>query len=290
MPIPIHDFRVRPGAPVDLDTWPTLTSPVYQSKDDYRTLLATHVKCLDESQSRLAASESHAVLLVLQGMDAAGKDGTISHILSGVNPQHCQVSAFKQPSSEELLHDFLWRTSKQLPERGRLGIFNRSYYEDVLVVRVHPDLLANSSIAPATADQRFWHDRYRSIVDHEAHLHRNRTRIVKLFLHLSREEQRKRFLARIDEPEKNWKFSHSDATERRFWADYMKAYGECLAATSTDHAPWYVVPADDKENARLIASEILVQTFESLKLHYPETSEARRKELKAIGETLRGEK
>ncbi|WP_421726182.1 polyphosphate kinase 2 family protein [Bauldia sp.] len=290
MTISIKDYRVPPDHRVELDKWPTRVAPVYRSKDDYRAILEDHVETLSESQRCLAASETYAVLLVLQGMDAAGKDGTIAHVLSGVNPAHCQVANFRQPSSEERLHDFLWRTSKQLPERGRVGIFNRSYYEDVLVVRVHPDLLAATGIDPKKAEHDdFWQARYRSIVDHEAHLHRSETRIVKVFLHLSWEEQRERFLARIEEPEKNWKFSEADATERQYWPRYMKAYGACLSATSTDHAPWYVVPADDKENARLIVSQILVQTFGDLKLEYPSTSAARRKELKAIESTLKAE-
>lgn len=283
MTISIDEFRVRPGVPVDLHTWPTVVEPVYRSREDYHAVLHRHVERLSGLQERLAAARRHAVLMVLQGMDASGKDGTVAHVLSGINPQDCEVFEFKQPSAEESRHDFLWRTWRRLPERGRLGIFNRSYYEEVLVVRVHPEILADQGIDPREADhQRFWEGRYQSILDSEAHLHRNNTQIVKIFLHVSQDEQKRRFLARIDEPEKNWKFSLSDATERRFWNDYMAAYGACLPATSADHAPWYVVPADDKENARLIVSEILVETIAALAPAYPETTAERRGELAAI--------
>jgi len=220
-------------------------------------------------------------------MDAAGKDGAIRHVMSGVNPQGCQVFSFKHPSAAELEHDFLWRTTRDLPERGRIGIFNRSYYEEVLITRVHPDILRSEKI-PDTPhhNKTLWHDRYRSIADLEKHLHANGTRIIKFFLHLSKEEQRKRFLARIDEPDKNWKFSTADIEEREFWKHYMKAYGECLSATSTSDSPWYVVPADDKENARLIVSQIVLDTFEGLKMAYPKVAAKRRKELLAIRRRL----
>ena len=207
--------------------------------------------------------------------------------MSGVNPQGCQVFSFKHPSATELQHDFLWRTTRDLPERGQIGIFNRSYYEEVLIVRVHPEILrSEGSRTRRIDDKAVWHDRYRSIVDLERHLHGNGTRIIKFFLHLSKEEQRKRFLARIDEPEKNWKFSLADIEERKFWKDYMKAYEECLSATSTQDAPWYVVPADDKENARLIVSQIVLDTLEGLKMAYPKTSAKRRQELLAIRKQL----
>jgi len=220
-------------------------------------------------------------------MDAAGKDGAIKHVMSGVNPQGCQVFSFKHPSADELQHDFLWRTTRNLPERGKIGIFNRSYYEEVLIVRVHPEIFRSEGIPDALRDEKnVWRDRYRSIVNLEKHLHENGTRVIKFFLHLSKEEQRQRFLSRIDDPEKNWKFSLADIEERKFWKDYMKAYGQCLSATSTDHAPWYVVPADDKENARLIVSRIVLDTLEELKLAYPKTSAARRKELLAIRKQL----
>jgi PPK2 family polyphosphate:nucleotide phosphotransferase len=220
-------------------------------------------------------------------MDSAGKDGVIAHVMSGVNPQGCEVSSFKQPSAEELQHDFLWRTTRRLPERGRIGIFNRSYYEEVLVIRVPPELLRNQGLSDELRDQKtLWEDRYRSIVHSERHLYRNRTRIVKKFLHLSKEEQRKRFLARLDDPRKNWKFSLADIHERKYWKDYMTAYEACLGATSTRYAPWYVVPADDKKNARLIISCILLDAFEDLKLENPTLSAKRRAEFQSFRKLL----
>jgi PPK2 family polyphosphate:nucleotide phosphotransferase len=207
--------------------------------------------------------------------------------MSGVNPQGCQVFSFKHPSVEELEHDFLWRTTRDLPERGRIGIFNRSYYEEVLIARVHPEILRGEGLPDSLlAEQAVWHNRYRSIVDLERHLHANGTRIIKVFLHLSKDEQRKRFLERIDAPEKNWKFSAADITERKFWNRYMTAYEQCLSATSTSAAPWYVVPADDKENARLIVSQIVLDTFEGLEMTYPKSSAKRRKELQVIRKQL----
>jgi PPK2 family polyphosphate:nucleotide phosphotransferase len=226
------------------------------------------------------------VLLIFQAMDAAGKDGAIKHVMSGVNPQGCQVFSFKHPSAAELSHDFLWRTTRDLPERGRIGIFNRSYYEDVLIARVHPEILQGENLPGKLSDKRIWHDRFRSIVDLEGHLDRNGTRIVKFFLHLSKEEQRKRFLDRIDQPEKNWKFGLADIEERNFWKDYMHAYEKALGATSTKRAPWYVVPADDKLNTRLIVSQILGDTFAELKLQYPRSSAGRRRELRALRRKL----
>lgn len=220
-------------------------------------------------------------------MDAAGKDGTIRHVMSGINPQGCQVFSFKQPSAEELDHDFLWRSNRRLPERGRIGIFNRSYYEEVLIVRVHPELLRNQGLPEhLLAADTLWKERYRSIVDLEDHLHRNGTRVVKFFLHLSKEEQRERFLDRIDEPDKNWKFSLSDVEERKHWNQYMRAYEDCLTATSTAHAPWHIIPADSKKNARLIVSQILMEEFHDLKMEYPKTTAKRRQELKTIRKQL----
>jgi PPK2 family polyphosphate:nucleotide phosphotransferase len=207
--------------------------------------------------------------------------------MSGVNPEGCEVFSFKQPSAEELEHDFLWRTTRHLLERGRIGIFNRSYYEEVLIVRVHPENLSNEGIPKESRDQKtIWKERYRSIADLEAHLHRNGTQVIKFFLHLSKNEQRKRFLERIDEPDKNWKFSLSDIHERKYWKDYKGAFEACLHATSTRHAPWYVVPADDKENARLIVSQIVIDAFNGLKMAYPKTNSKRRRELKSIGKLL----
>lgn len=276
MKINPKDFRVRERDEVDLKKRPTLVDPVYKSKEQYRRLLEEHVALLSLQQQLLYASNRHAVLLIFQAMDAAGKDGAIRHVMSGVNPQGCQVFSFRHPSAGELQHDFLWRTTRDLPERGRIGIFNRSYYEEVLIARVHPEILLSEGIPGASHDDKtLWHDRYHSIANLEKHLHINGTRIIKFFLHLSEEEQRKRFLARIDEPEKNWKFSTADIEERKFWNHYMKAYEQCLGATSTDDSPWYVVPADDKENARLIVSQIVLDMFESLKMSYPPSRTSR---------------
>jgi len=283
MKINSKDFRVREETEVNLKKWPTIVDPVYKSKEQYQALLAEHVGRLSRQQQLLYASNSHALLLIFQAMDAAGKDGAIRHVMSGVNPQGCQVFSFKHPSPAELQHDFLWRTTRDLPERGRIGIFNRSYYEEVLIARVHPEVLRSEGIPGAAPDDMtVWRDRFRSIVDLERHLHVNGTRIVKFHLHLSKEEQRKRFLERIDAPEKNWKFSLADIEERKFWKQYMTAYEECLGATSTRVAPWYVVPADDKENARLIVSQIILDVFDGLDMAYPETTAERRQELLAI--------
>jgi PPK2 family polyphosphate:nucleotide phosphotransferase len=283
MKIKSNEFRVRGQDAVDLEKWPTIVSPIYSSAEHYEKLLEEHVGQLSALQELLYASDQHAVLLIFQAMDAAGKDGVIKHVMSGINPQGCQVFSFKHPSLAELQHDFLWRTTRDLPERGRIGIFNRSYYEEVLIARVHPEILRSEGLADAPVEKStVWRDRYRSIVDLERHLHANGTRIIKFFLHLSKDEQRTRFLARIDEPEKNWKFSLADIEERKSWKLYMKAYEKCLEATSTPNAPWYVVPADDKQNARLIVSRILLDTLDGLKMSYPETNQARRDELLSI--------
>src|SRR6202453_5131025 len=259
MKIHSKDFRVPHHKKIDIKRWATIVKPFCQSKKEYRDLLEEHIAELSSLQQLHYASSRYALLLIFQGMDAAGKDGAIRHVLSGVNPEGCEVFSFKQPSAEELKHDFLWRTTCRLPERGRIGIFNRSYYEEVLITRVHPEILDTQNLPKHARDEKdFWNDRYRSIVELEAHLHRNGTQIIKFFLHLSKKKQKKRFLERIDEPDKNWKFSSSDIHERKYWKDYMQAYGHCLAETSTHHAPWYVVPADDKENARLIVSQILM--------------------------------
>jgi PPK2 family polyphosphate:nucleotide phosphotransferase len=287
MKISSKDFRVLEGHEVNLRKWPTNVNPVYKSKEHYQKLLGEHVAQLSSQQELLYASNRYAVLLIFQAMDAAGKDGAIKHVMSGVNPQGCQVFSFRHPSAEELEHDFLWRTTRDLPERGRIGIFNRSYYEEVLIVRVHPEILRSEGIPDAPhADKEVWHSRYRSIVDMERHLYGNGTRIIKYFLYLSKEEQRKRFLQRIDVPEKNWKFGLADIEERKFWKQYMKAYEECLSATSTRDAPWYVVPADDKENARLIVSQILLDTLEGLKMTYPKAGAERQHELLSIRKQL----
>jgi PPK2 family polyphosphate:nucleotide phosphotransferase len=283
------DFRVRPGGKVDLSKWPTIVKPFSKSKKEYHELLDDHVQKLSSLQQLLYASDRYALLLIFQGMDSAGKDGAIRHVMSGVNPQGCQVFSFKQPSAEELQHDFLWRTTRCLPERGRIGIFNRSYYEEVLVVRVHPEFLRGEGLPEELRDEKnIWEERYRSIVNFERHLYRNGTRVLKIFLHLSKEEQRKRFLARINQPDKNWKFSLADIHERKYWKDYTRAFEACLQATSTHHAPWYAVPADDKENARLIVSQIVVDALSELKMAYPRTTPKHRRELESIRKQLLG--
>jgi PPK2 family polyphosphate:nucleotide phosphotransferase len=291
MSISIKQFRVREDSKVDLKEWPTRVKPLYTSKDHYQALLAKQVDDLAEQQSRLYADDRYSLLVIFQAMDAAGKDGAIKHVMSGVNPQGCQVYSFKHPSAEDLDHDFLWRTSRCLPERGRIGIFNRSYYEDVLIVRVHPEILAAQRLPDHDRkDRDIWERRYKSINDLEKHLYRNGTRTLKFYLHLSKEEQRQRFLARIDDTDKNWKFSAGDLKERALWDDYTDAYEKCLSATSTKRAPWYVVPADDKENARLIIAAAIVDALEDLKLKYPGTTAAHRKELRALRQQLSGEK
>ena len=290
MKINSKDFRVREGDEVNLRKWPTSVKPAYKSKEHYQQLLGEHVAQLSSQQQLLYASNRFAVLLIFQAMDAAGKDGSIKHVMSGVNPQGCQVFSYKHPSPAELQHDFLWRTTRDLPERGRIGIFNRSYYEEVLIARVHPEILRSEGLPTPPLDEKtIWRDRYRSIVDLERHLHGNGTRIIKFYLHISKEEQRRRFLERIDEPGKNWKFSLADVEERKFWKEYMKAFDACLSATSTRHAPWYAVPADDKENARLIVSQIVVDTLEGLKMTYPKSSAKRRQELQLIRNRLANE-
>ena len=287
MKINSKDFRVRPGEKVKLREWPTRVKPICRTKKRYQKLLRDHVAQLTVLQRLHYASDRYALLLIFQGMDAGGKDGAIRHVMSGVNPQGCEVFSFKQPSAEELKHDFLWRTTCRLPERGRIGIFNRSYYEEVLVVRVHPEILRSQGLPNELLDEKsIWRERYRSIVDLEEHLHRNGTRIIKFFLHLSKAEQRKRFLERIDEPDKNWKFSLADIHERKYWPHYMEAYEDCLNATSTHHAPWYVVPADDKDNARLIVSRIVLDALDGLNLAFPKTTAKRRRELKSIRNQL----
>jgi PPK2 family polyphosphate:nucleotide phosphotransferase len=281
------DFRVPPGKKIDLRKWPMRVKPVYKSKKKYHKLLEEQVEELSSLQRLHYASNGYAILLIFQGMDAAGKDGVIRQVMSGVNPQGCQVFSFKQPSAEELEHDFLWRTTKRLPERGRIGIFNRSYYEEVLIVRVHPEILRGQGLPDKLLDEKaIWQERYRSIVDLEAHLHRNGTRIIKFFLHQSKDEQRKRFLKRIDNPDKNWKLSIADIEERKLWKYYMQAYEACVSATSTKDAPWYVVPADDKKNARLIISEIILDVFNGLKMAYPKPGAKRRRELQSIRKRL----
>jgi PPK2 family polyphosphate:nucleotide phosphotransferase len=287
MKIDTKDFRVPPGKDVDLSKWPTIVDPYYKSTKKYKEVLLEHMEKLSSQQQLHYASNHYALLVIFQGMDGAGKDGAIRHVMSGVNPEGCEVYSFRQPSAEELQHDFLWRSTCRLPERGRIGIFNRSYYEEVLVVRVHPELLRSQGLSEEFGDEKdIWEQRYDSIRDLEKHLYRNGTHTVKVFLHHSYEEQRRRLLERIDEPERNWKFSTSDIHERKYWKHYMKAYEQCLHATSTHHAPWHVVPSDDKENARLIVSQIVLDALEELKMAYPKTTETRRVELHAIKKLL----
>jgi PPK2 family polyphosphate:nucleotide phosphotransferase len=290
MKIDIDQFRVKAGDKVSLKRWPTRAEPVYKSKNEYHEILVDHVERLSALQNLLYADNSFAVLFIFQALDAAGKDGAIKHVMSGINPQGCQVFSFKHPSATELQHDFLWRTTRDLPERGRIGIFNRSYYEEVLILRVHPELLQAEGLSDAAgAGKALWDGRYRSIVEFESHLYRNDTRVVKIFLHLSREEQRMRFLARIDDPARNWKFSAADIEERKFWGQYTDAYEKCLGATSTEFAPWFVVPADDKDNARLIVSQIVLDSLGGLGLSHPNTNPERVKELLKIRAQLEAE-
>jgi PPK2 family polyphosphate:nucleotide phosphotransferase len=280
-------FRVQPSEKVDLSKRPTSVKHLFKSKKQYHHMLASQVEELSKLQRLHYAFNRSAMLLIFQGMDAAGKDGAIRHVMSGVNPQGCQVFSFKQPSAEELDHDFLWRTARRLPERGRIGIFNRSYYEEVLVARVHPKILLKQRLPKKLPHGKtIWQDRYDSIVDHEAHIHRNGTKVIKFFLHLSKDEQANRFRDRIDEPENNWKLSLADVAERKSWTLYQQAYEAALGATSTDDSPWYVVPADSKKNARLIISQIILDAFHEIPMAYPKATAKRKKELKAIRSQL----
>ena len=285
----LKHIMVPPGHKISLrkDYDPEFTAG-FKDKKDARKKLEQNIAELAEYQDILYAQDTYALLLIFQAMDAAGKDGAIKHVMSGVNPQGCQVYSFKSPSAEELDHDYLWRTNKMMPERGRIGIFNRSYYEEVLVVRVHPELLDHQKIPPA-ARENIWKRRYDQINNMEKYLSENGVVILKFFLNVSKEEQKKRFLERIDRPEKNWKFSTADAKERAFWDDYQNAYEDCLNRTSTEWAPWFVVPADNKWFTRLTVSEIVVRTLKRLNLRYPEVSEERRQELLEIRKLLEDE-
>ncbi len=290
MKIKSDDFRVPQGKSVHLKKWPTLVEPTFHSKGKYREMLSEHVRLLSDYQQLHYASGKNALLLIFQGMDAAGKDGTIRHVMSGVNPQGVQVFSFKAPSSRELEHDFLWRTTRDLPERGKIGIFNRSYYEDVLIARVHPEILKSEGVDTNLHRKRHkaevWEKRYRSINDLETHLHENGTQILKFYLHLSFDEQSRRFLGRINDPDKNWKLSTADMKERSYWQHYERAYEECLQATSTERSPWFVIPADEKLNARLIVSQIILDTFKSFKMKLPRVTDQRLKELVEIRKEL----
>jgi PPK2 family polyphosphate:nucleotide phosphotransferase len=280
------DFRVAPGKRLKLKSRPTHIKPLFQSKEHYEELLRKHIDELRSLQDRLYADDRYALLVIFQAMDAAGKDGAIKHVMSGVNPQGCQVLSFKHPSAEELDHDFLWRTTRWMPAQGMIGIFNRSYYEEVLIVRVHPEILRSQALPEEALGKDVWRRRYESILDLEKHLHRNGTRIIKFFLHISKEEQKKRLLKRIDDPEKHWKVNPGDVDERKYWNDYMRAYEDCMAATSTRSSPWYVVPGDDKKSARLIVSRVIVETLRALKLSYPKPDPERLEEMKSIRKDL----
>ena len=283
MKINLEDFLVKPDKKILLKEIPTMIDPFYTTKKDYKHDLDETVEKLDSLQNLHYASGRYALLLIFQGMDTAGKDGAIRHVTTGINPQSFQIFSFKQPSEEELKHDFLWRTTKRLPERGKIGIFNRSYYEEVLVVKVHPEILNGQNLPDDNLNLKsIWKERYTSIVDFEEHMYRSGTRIMKFFLNVSKEEQKNRFLERIDDPAKNWKFSINDVKERGHWDDYMEAFQSCLNETSTAHAPWYIIPADDKKNARLIVSRIFLETFRKLEMNYPVTTEEHRQELKSI--------
>lgn len=280
--------RVKSGSKVNLSTLKTHIDSLYKNDDDeYKKCLTEMNDELRDYQEKLYASGEYAFLIVFQGMDTAGKDGAISHVMAGLNPQGVQVSSFKQPSVEELRHDFLWRTVAHLPARGDIGIFNRSYYEDVLVTRVHSEVLDAEKI-PSTLKNRkdFWLHRLEDIANHEAYLERQGTCIIKFFLHISKEEQAKRLQARFDEKNKMWKISEGDFKERKYWNQYMKAYEHCLQHTSTKAAPWYIIPADDKKNARIMISRILTEKFGSLNLHYPQVSSEQRKQLLKLSKTL----
>jgi PPK2 family polyphosphate:nucleotide phosphotransferase len=279
-----RSFRLKD---IDPDDTGDLTA---EDKPRAKEALANGIEALASLQDMLYAQDRWAVLLVFQAMDAAGKDGAIKHVMSGVNPQGCQVASFKAPSAEDLDHDFLWRCNRFLPERGRIGIFNRSYYEEVLVVRVHPNLLQGQKIPPALLGNNLWDHRYQDIRSYERYLARNGVAIRKFFLHVSRKEQKRRFLERIETPEKNWKFSTSDAKERGFWKDYMKAYEDAIRNTATDESPWYVVPANNKWFTRVIVAAAVIETLGSLDLHYPKVDKEKRKELALTKELLLAEK
>jgi PPK2 family polyphosphate:nucleotide phosphotransferase len=287
----VHPFRISKGKGFRLKHFdPGDTCGLKLGKKEAADLLQHGIAGLAEEQDMLYAQDSWSLLLIFQAMDAAGKDSTIKHVMSGVNPQGCQVVSFKQPTPEELDHDFMWRCVRHLPERGRIGIFNRSYYEEVLVVRVHPEILKKQKLPAPLLGKRIWDERLADIAQFEDYLARQGTKILKFFLHVSRKEQKKRFLDRLDEPEKNWKFSASDAHERKFWGDYMQAFEEAIRATASKHAPWFVVPADNKWFTRLVVAAAIVDAMESLRLAYPKVDAAKEKEFAAARAALLGEK
>ena len=281
-------FRVEDGRKFRLADVDPGNTGTLKSKEEAKEWLETGATLLSEMQEKLYAQDQWAVLLILQGMDAAGKDSVIKHVMSGVNPQGCQVSSFKTPSAEELNHDFLWRTTRNLPERGTIGIFNRSYYEEVLVARVHPELLAKEKMPPSLVTKEVWKERFEDVRNFERYLTRNAIVVRKFFLHLSKQEQKKRFLRRLEEPEKNWKFSMSDVKEREHWDEYLRAYEETIQSTAAPHAPWYVVPADNKWFTRLVVASAIVDTLEELNLALPKVDRERREELKMARRHLEG--
>ena len=286
----IEKFLVPEGKKINLKNYKTDFTGSYTDKKEAIVDLEKNVERLAELQDVLYAQNNHALLIIFQAMDAAGKDGAIKHVMSGLNPQGCEVTSFKQPSAEELDHDFLWRSMKRLPERGRIGIFNRSYYEDVLVVRVHPEILQFQQLPEKIKnDRNIWKKRFEQIRNFETYLTQNGVHVLKFFLNVSKEEQRQRFLARIETPEKNWKFSAGDAKERGFWDDYMRAFEDALQHTSTKNAPWYIVPADKKWFTRVAVSEIIIKKMESLDLQYPTISEAQRQNLLEAKKILENE-
>ena len=275
-------FRLKDVDPADTGHW--------KSKEHAEAALAEGIVRTAELQDKLYAQDNWSLLLIFQALDAAGKDGAVKHVMSGVNPQGCQVHSFKAPTDEELQHDFLWRTTRDLPERGHIGIFNRSYYEEVLIVRVHPEILKSEKTPASLVGKDIWDERFEDIRCFERHMARNGTVIRKFFLHLSKKEQKKRFLARLDEPEKNWKFSAGDIHERKYWDDYQDAFEDMIRNTATKHAPWYVVPADNKWFTRLVISTVIVDALESLDLSYPKVDDAKLKELRAARKLLEASK
>jgi PPK2 family polyphosphate:nucleotide phosphotransferase len=282
----VDKFRVNEGKHFRLKDYDPGDTGHWRSKEHAEQAVQEGIARTADLQDKLYAQSNWALLLIFQALDAAGKDGAIKHVMSGVNPQGCQVHSFKAPSAVELQHDFLWRTTCELPERGHIGIFNRSYYEEVLVVRVHPEILKSQKTPSSLVGKKIWEERFEDICGFEKHMARSGTVIRKFFLHLSKKEQKKRFLARLEEPEKNWKFSASDIHERKYWGDYQNAYEEMIQATSTKDAPWYVVPADNKWFSRLVISTVIVDTLESLDLSYPKVDQAKLKELKAAKKIL----
>lgn len=285
-----NTYRVESGKHFRLEDFDPADTGHWRSKEHANEALQKGVLRTAELQDKLFAQNNWSLLMIFQAMDAAGKDGAVKHVMSGVNPQGCQVYSFKAPSEIELQHDFLWRTTRDLPERGHIGIFNRSYYEEVLIVRVHPEILKGQRTPSSLVGKNIWEERFEDIRCFERHMTRSGTVIRKFFLHVSKKEQKRRFLARLEEPEKNWKFSAGDIHERKYWDDYQAAYEDMIGNTATEHAPWYVVPADNKWFTRLVISTVVVDTLESLELAYPKVDEAKRKELEAAKKILLSKK